>query len=69
MGVDASRVGNEARFTNDFRGVRKKPNAEFADYRTRSGELRMCIQSREEIRKGEEILVSYGKSWWISRTS
>lgn len=69
VGVDASRAGNEARFTNDYRGVRNKPNAIFTDYRTPAGEMRMCIQSREEIKKGEEILVSYGKSWWSHRTS
>lgn len=67
VGIDASRIGNEARFTNDFRGVQKKPNAFFTDYRTSSGELRMCIKSREEIKKGEEILISYGKSWWNNR--
>ncbi|KAG2023840.1 hypothetical protein CC2G_001450 [Coprinopsis cinerea AmutBmut pab1-1] len=67
VGVDASRMGNEARFVNDYRGIKKKPNAVFTDYRTRSGELRICIRSCEEIKKGEEILVSYGKSWWSSR--
>ncbi|TEB39356.1 SET domain protein, partial [Coprinellus micaceus] len=67
VGIDASRVGNEARFTNDYRGVQKKPNAFFTDYRTQSGELRMCIKSRGEIKKGEEILISYGKSWWSNR--
>ncbi|KAF6766220.1 SET domain protein [Ephemerocybe angulata] len=68
VGVDASRFGNEARFTNDYRGVQSKPNAVFTDYRTNTGELRMCIRSRQEIKKGEEILVSYGKSWWSNRT-
>lgn len=67
VGIDASRVGNEARFTNDYRGVQQKPNAFFTDYRTQSGELRMCIKSRGEVRKGEEILISYGKSWWSNR--
>ncbi|KAH6917556.1 SET domain protein [Coprinopsis sp. MPI-PUGE-AT-0042] len=67
IGVDASRMGNEARFVNDYRGVKQKPNAIFADSRSRSGELRICIRSRDEIKKGEEILVSYGKSWWTSR--
>lgn len=67
VGIDASRVGNEARFTNDYRGVQEKPNAFFTDYRTQSGELRMCIKSRGEIKRGEEILISYGKSWWSNR--
>ena len=67
IGVDASKMGNEARFVNDYRGVKPKPNAIFADSRSKSGELRICIRSRDEIKKGEEILVSYGKSWWASR--
>jgi len=69
VGIDAARMGNEARFTNDYRGVQKSPNAMFMDYRTHRGELRMCIQSVAEIKKGEEILISYGKSWWNHRRS
>lgn len=67
VGIDASVIGNEARFINDFRGVREKPNAVFADERSTSGELRMSVWSMGEIRKGEEILVSYGKAWWKAR--
>ncbi|EGO24943.1 hypothetical protein SERLADRAFT_468952 [Serpula lacrymans var. lacrymans S7.9] len=70
VGVDASKVGNEARFINDYRGVKSKPNVVFVDRRTSSGELRMSIwSSAAPIKKGEEILVSYGKSWWRSRQS
>lgn len=69
IGIDASAMGNEGRFINDYRGVNKKPNAVFVDSRSPSGELRMSIRSAEvEIKKGEEILVSYGKSWWRART-
>ncbi|PPQ66116.1 hypothetical protein CVT26_010917 [Gymnopilus dilepis] len=68
VGVDARAMGNEARFVNDYRGVQSKPNAVFLDRRTATGELRMSIWSSSgEIKKGEEILVSYGKSWWRSR--
>lgn len=68
VGIDATSMGNEARFVNDFRGIAKKPNAIFIDERTSSGELAMSIwSSSEQIQKGEEILVSYGKSWWKSR--
>ncbi|THH12932.1 hypothetical protein EW146_g7229 [Bondarzewia mesenterica] len=70
VGSDASRMGNEARFVNDYRGIRAKPNAEFRDGRKASGELRMSVWSlTEPIKKGDEILVSYGKAWWGSRTS
>ncbi len=62
VGVDASRMGNEARFINDYRGVNPKPNAVFQEYRTPGGELRMAVwSSTDSIKKGEEILVSYGK--------
>ena len=29
IGVDATRMGNEARFINDYRGIQDAPNAEF----------------------------------------
>ena len=70
IGVDAQKMGNEARFINDYRGVAAKPNAIFKDVRTEDGELRMSIWSATtEIKRGEEILVSYGKSWWKARTN
>ncbi|EMD41618.1 hypothetical protein CERSUDRAFT_146722 [Gelatoporia subvermispora B] len=70
IGVDASHMGNEARFVNDYRGVKARPNAVFQERRTEGGELRMSVWSgSENIRKGEEILVSYGKSWWQARST
>jgi hypothetical protein len=61
-------MGNEARFVNDYRGIRSKPNAVFVESRTSQGELRMSIwSSKDPIQKGDEILVSYGKNWWRSR--
>jgi len=69
VGIDASCMGNEARFVNDYRGIRPKPNAMFKDGRTAREELVMSIWSMNDvINKGEEILVSYGKSWWRART-
>ncbi|KII93377.1 hypothetical protein PLICRDRAFT_101607 [Plicaturopsis crispa FD-325 SS-3] len=69
VGVDASKAGNEARFINDYRGIRDKPNVLFTDGRTVSGELRMSVWSGgEAIKKGDELLVSYGKSWWRERS-
>ncbi|KAH9065707.1 hypothetical protein EDB87DRAFT_1592631 [Lactarius vividus] len=44
IGVDASNMGNEARFVNDYRGIRPKPNAEFADRRATGGDLRMGME-------------------------
>lgn len=59
VGVDASAMGNEGRFVNDYRGIRAKPNAQFEERRVDNGELRMSIWTGSEtIKKGEEILVS-----------
>lgn len=70
VGIDAQFMGNEARFINDYRGVKSKPNAVFEECRTSEGELRMSVWSgSESIRKGEEILVSYGKGWWKARST
>ncbi|KAI0651576.1 SET domain protein [Trametes meyenii] len=70
VGLDAYHAGNEARFINDYRGVKSKPNANFQERRADNGELRMGVWSGSEaIKKGDEILVSYGKSWWRARQS
>jgi len=68
VGIDASAMGNEARFINDYRGISPRPNAIFSDIKTDMGAMRMSIWSSAEIRKGEEILVSYGKAWWRARS-
>ncbi|KAI0728581.1 hypothetical protein C8Q72DRAFT_833363 [Fomitopsis betulina] len=68
VGIDAQLMGNEARFVNDYRGIKSKPNAMFEERRTEAGELRMSVWSSSDIiKKGDEILVSYGKSWWQAR--
>ncbi|KZF21433.1 SET domain-containing protein, partial [Xylona heveae TC161] len=76
VGVDATKMGNEARFTNDYRGIRPEgPNAEFKEHVV-NGERRMSIwvlpagkngHRKRGIRKGEEICVSYGKGFWRER--
>jgi SET domain-containing protein len=71
VSIDAQRLGNEARFVNDYRGIAVKPNAEFRlfTYGGGTGEARMGIWSgHHNITKGSEILVSYGKAFWKSRT-
>lgn len=68
IGVDAASQGNAGRFVNDYRGVGVAPNAEFRLGQGESGELRMEIWALKcGIGKGEEVLVSYGKSWWGAR--
>lgn len=77
IGIDADRKGNEARFINDYRGIAEKPNAEFRElWDEKSGERGMGVWVLPEgrsgkgkgIRKGEEILVSYGRGFWGARS-
>ncbi|RWA10152.1 hypothetical protein EKO27_g4950 [Xylaria grammica] len=80
VAVDAEKAGNEARFVNDYRGVRERPNAEFRQcWDARSGQQCMAVfvlpagknaptkASAGGIAKGAEILVSYGKGFWSKR--
>lgn len=80
VGVDASKMGNEARFINDYRGISTGPNAEFRDILVDVGfgivEKRMGVfalsagksgKRAKGIGRSEEILVSYGKGFWTER--
>lgn len=78
MAVDAAREGNEGRFVNDFRGVAERANAEFRTvWCERWGELCVGVwviggggsgkKKGGGIKKGDEILVSYGKGFWDGR--
>lgn len=79
VAVDAAACGNEARFVNDYRGVGPRANAEFRPgFCERWGEVCVGVWvlgaagkkgggSGGGIRKGEEILVSYGKGFWEER--
>lgn len=64
IGIDATRMGCEARMINDYRGVLQRPNVQF-DERWVNGELRMGVfVLNQPIRKGQELCVSYGKGFW-----
>jgi hypothetical protein len=80
VSVDASKMGNEARFINDYRGVGSNPNAEFREAWMDVGngkvEKRMAVyvlgagksgKRAKGIPKGQEILISYGKGFWSER--
>ncbi|KAI1387994.1 uncharacterized protein F4822DRAFT_298912 [Hypoxylon trugodes] len=79
LAVDAEKMGNEARFVNDYRGVKGRPNSEFREcWDLRRGERCMGVfvlpagknagkKAAVGIGKGEEILVSYGKGFWSKR--
>ncbi|KAH7397891.1 SET domain-containing protein [Cadophora sp. MPI-SDFR-AT-0126] len=76
IGIDADKRGNEARFINDYRGIAERPNAEFkeiwdAGRRERGMGVWVLPEGRsgkgKGVRKGEEILVSYGRGFWGAR--
>ncbi len=77
LACDADVLGNEARFLNDFRNTGRYPNVEFNFRRDKHGEFRQGVyvkqvkEAKEKgfdgIKKDEELLVSYGKSYWRSR--
>lgn len=82
VAADAAGEGNEARFVNDYRGVngRERANAQFGNvWCERWGEVCVGVwalgggnkkkkkSDAGGIRKGEEILVSYGRGFWEER--
>lgn len=77
LALDANTYGNESRMINDFRNTGRYPNVEFNLRRDKHGELRQGVYVKstkdarqvgfDGIKKGEEILISYGKSYWRSR--
>ncbi|KAG6039388.1 hypothetical protein E4U41_002712 [Claviceps citrina] len=75
LAVDAgAQGGNEARFVNDYRGVADRPNAVFGTAWCEAwGQLCVAVWvaggkgKGAGIRKGDEILVSYGKGFWGER--
>lgn len=70
IGVDADKSGNAGRMVNDYRGVAGQPNAEFKVGKGPGGDMRMELWSlKDGVKKGDEVLVSYGKGWWAGRRS
>ena len=72
LSCDANHFGNEARYINDFRNTGKHPNVEFNYRRDKNGELRQGVYVKtqkgfEGIQQHEELLISYGKSYWRGR--
>ncbi|KAA8491941.1 hypothetical protein FVE85_8423 [Porphyridium purpureum] len=69
--VDSNRIGNEARFCNDFRNTGRKPNVEFRLYVDEAGDARLGIfvlgSLKKPLPKGTELLISYGKGYWTAR--
>ncbi|KAF9281700.1 hypothetical protein BGZ68_006459, partial [Mortierella alpina] len=71
LNLDASVHGNHGRFVNDFRKIRTQeqgPNVGWDLYRdAETGQIRMGCKVLKRIKKGEEILCTYGKAYWKSR--
>jgi len=74
IGIDAAKMGSEARMVNDFRGTGlPRPNAvfELREWELPNGKgiaKRMAIFAGPHgIEKGSEICVSYGKGFWDNR--
>jgi len=69
LALDARRVGNEARFINDYRNTGMRANVEFRLRRDAKRELRqgVFVCAKEGIRRDQELLISYGKSFWRAR--
>ncbi|KAL7517978.1 hypothetical protein ACHAWX_002841 [Stephanocyclus meneghinianus] len=77
LACDANSYGNEARFLNDYRNTGRHPNVEFNFRRDKCGELRQGVYVKlkknskvegfDGIKQHDELLVSYGKSYWRSR--
>ncbi|CAO3684762.1 unnamed protein product [Rhizopus stolonifer] len=70
LSIDAGRCGNEARFCNDFRGCGPEPNVCFKNYldeNTNQIKIGIFVNGNRKIKKGDELLVTYGKSFWAKR--
>ena len=70
LAIDAEKVGNEARFINDYRGISQEPNVKFENYRNALGKVCVgvwVLKRAGKIKKGDEITVSYGKGFWANR--
>lgn len=73
LSCDAEHIGNEARFINDCRNINDQgPNVKFVNYqrdKAQNSPLRLGVFScSKPIRKGQELLVSYGKGFWKARS-
>ncbi len=63
--IDALAHGNETRFINDYHGIADTPNVGFVAYHAQqTGELAVGVLSRRVLKRGEELLVDYGRKFW-----
>mmetsp|Transcript_29119 Transcript_29119/g.71037 ORF Transcript_29119/g.71037 Transcript_29119/m.71037 type:complete len:187 (+) Transcript_29119:85-645(+) len=67
LSIDAEKFGNEARFINDFRGTGGTQNVKFDTYASDGGTRLGVFSLSKQIKKGEELLVTYGRGFWKER--
>ncbi|PWN32207.1 uncharacterized protein FA14DRAFT_162418 [Meira miltonrushii] len=83
LGIDATRMGTEARFVNDYRGILQRPNLFFQEWSAPFPKDVLCAKptlkppsqirglamysGAHPISAGTELCVSYGKGWWAAR--
>ena len=68
--LDSRYWGNESRFVNDYRGIAERPNVEFRSFiqldpTDRSEKFQMGLFTTKQVRKGQELVVNYGKAYWL----
>ncbi|CCF50675.1 hypothetical protein NDA11_002158 [Ustilago hordei] len=74
--IDSRYWGNESRFVNDYRGIAQKPNVEFRSFiqydstaeqpqEDSQERFQMGLFATRLIRKGQELVINYGKSYWV----
>ncbi|KAF6766933.1 SET domain protein [Kalmanozyma brasiliensis GHG001] len=66
--LDSRYWGNESRFVNDYRGIALKANVEFRSFVQLSEDeerYQMGLFAVRPIRKGQELVINYGKSFWV----
>ncbi|KIK69269.1 hypothetical protein GYMLUDRAFT_642697 [Collybiopsis luxurians FD-317 M1] len=61
--LNSATLGNEARFINDARGSGRESNC-MAEFFLVNNDRRCCLFATSRIKKGEEILLDYGESFW-----
>ncbi len=72
VAIDAAEMGGIARCINDYRDIRPRPNVEFKNREVikmdGSVEVRTSVFTlKDEIKKGDELCLSYGKGFWKAR--
>ena len=60
-------VSSIARFANDSHSSGKKNNARFSVWFKNKDKTHVFLKAKHTIKVGDEILVSYGKSYWNTR--